>query len=252
MALAALTATLLPNKFAVLVFSKTGGFRHDSIPEGIEAIKLLGSRFKFDVTATEDSGAFAPANLAKFRVVVFLNTTGDILDEAQQTAFENFVNSGGGYVGVHAASDTEYDWPWYGRTMGAWFKVHPAIQEATITVEDRKHATTSFLPPVWKFTDEWYDYRTNPRGRVHVLASLDETSYKGGTMGDHPVMWCQNVGKGRSWYTNLGHRKETYQDSNFLRSLKEGVFWAGAVSEGGKKWDPTGGGDHENSRFPVR
>lgn len=243
LALAALT--LASSKMSVLVFSKTAGFRHDSIPEGTAAISKIGAQSGFSVTATEDSAVFTPSNLSKYRVVVFLNTTGDVLTGEQQSAFEQFVEKGGGYVGVHAATDTEYDWPWYGRCAGAYFQRHPAIQEATINVEDRKHATTRFLPTLWKFTDEWYDYRSNPRPNVHVLASLDESSYQGGQMGDHPVMWCHEVGKGRSWYTNLGHRKETYSDAMFLRTLKEGIHWASDGGSTKRKHDPFGSGDHE-------
>ncbi len=210
----------------VLVFSKTAGFRHDSIPDGIAAIKKLGSERGFTVEATEDSTVFSDESLSHLDAVVFLSTTGDILNEAQQRAMEKFVTSGGGFVGVHAAADTEYDWPWYGELVGAWFRNHPAIQQAKILVEDHSHPSTCDLPDEWTRTDEWYNFRTSPRGKVRVLASMDETSYQGGNMNhDHPIMWCRKIGAGRMWYTNLGHRKETWQEQPFLDSLAEGIVW---------------------------
>ncbi|MFY1670321.1 ThuA domain-containing protein [Plantactinospora sp. WMMB334] len=208
----------------VLVFSKTAGFRHDAIPAGIAAIRQLGAANGFAVAATEDAGAFTAGNLGQYQAVVFLNTTGDVLDGGQQSAFESYVAAGGGYVGVHAAADTEYDWPWYGGLVGAYFASHPATQPATIRVEDRGNASTSHLSPTWSRTDEWYNYRTNPRSRVKVLASLDESSYSGGSMGgDHPITWCQEYGGGRSWYTGLGHTPQTYSDATFTRMLLGGI-----------------------------
>ena len=208
----------------VLVFSKTAGFRHSSIPLGIAAIQQLGAQNGFSVTATEDAAQFTTANLAQYQAVVWLSTTGDVLNAAQQTAFESYIEGGGGYVGVHAASDTEYDWPWYGNLVGAYFASHPANQTADIHVEDRGNASTAHLPQTWRRLDEWYNYRTNPRSAVKVLATLDESSYSGGSMGaDHPITWCKTVGNGRSWYTGLGHTDESYAESNFTRSLLGGI-----------------------------
>jgi type 1 glutamine amidotransferase len=189
----------------VLVFSKTAGFRHSSIPNGIAAIQQLGAANGFGVTATEDAAQFTAANLAQYQAVIWLSTTGDVLNDGQQAAFQSYIAAGGGYVGVHAAADTEYDWAWYGGLVGAYFSSHPATQQATVRIEDRSNASTAHLAPTWTRTDEWYNYRTNPRSAVKVLASLDESSYSGGTMGDHPITWCQNYGGGRSWYTGLGH-----------------------------------------------
>ncbi|MFJ8952859.1 ThuA domain-containing protein [Streptomyces sp. NPDC102381] len=214
----------------VLVFSKTAGFRHDSIPEGIAALKELGAADRLAVDTTEDATAFTPANLARYKAVVFLSTTGDVLDATQQKAFEGYVAKGGGYLGVHAAADTEYDWSYYGGLVGAWFQGHPAIQPATVRVEDHHHPATRDLPDAWQRTDEWYNYRSNPRDKdrpVHVLASLDETTYTGGTMnGDHPIAWCQNYGGGRAFYTGLGHTKESYADPAFRGHLRGGLQYA--------------------------
>ncbi|HEV7647287.1 MAG TPA: ThuA domain-containing protein [Actinophytocola sp.] len=208
----------------VLVFSKTAGFRHDSIPAGIAAIRQLGSQNGFAVDATEDAAAFTTQNLAQYQAVVWLSTTGDVLDASQQTAFESYVTAGGGYVGVHAAADTEYDWPWYGGLVGAWFQSHPAQQQASVVVEDHANPSTAHLPAVWSRFDEWYNYRTNPRSAVKVLASLDESTYSGGSMGgDHPITWCHDQGAGRAWYTGLGHTIESYSDPLFTRMLLGGI-----------------------------
>ncbi|KAA9373008.1 PKD domain-containing protein, partial [Microbispora cellulosiformans] len=218
--------------FKVLVFSKTTGFRHDSIPEGIAAVQKLGQDNNFAVDTTEDSAAFTDANLAQYQAVIFMSTTGDpVSTQDQKDAFQRYIQKGGGYVGVHAAADSGYDWAWYGKLVGAYFKQHPAIQQATVKVEDPAHPSTTGLPTTWTRTDEWYDYRANPRNTVHVLTSLDEKSYTGGTMGaDHPNTWCQDYDGGRSWYTGLGHLKENYSEANFLKLLLGGIKTAsGAV-----------------------
>ncbi len=216
----------------ILVFSRTAGFRHDSIPDGIEAIRNLGSNNGFAVDATEDAAVFDDAGLAPYDAVVFLCTTGDILNEAQQAAFQHYIETGRGFVGVHSAADTEYDWPWYGELMGAYFKSHPAIQAAAIVVSDSVHTSTRALPRRWTRTDEWYDFRTNPRGGVHVLATLDEATYSGGEMGaDHPIAWCHFYGGGRAWYTALGHTRESYSEPLFLEHLLGGIQFAAGFPE---------------------
>ena len=148
---------------------------------------------------------FTDTNLARFQAVIWLSTTGDVLNATQQAAFERYIRAGGGYVGVHAAADTEYDWPWYGNLVGAYFSSHPAIQQAPSGSRTPAHPSTAGLPANWNRTDEWYNYRTNPRAQVHVLANLDEATYTGGGMGgDHPISWCRAYDGGRSWYTGLG------------------------------------------------
>ncbi|MFG1842584.1 ThuA domain-containing protein [Micromonospora sp. NPDC049175] len=216
----------------VLVFSKTAGFRHSAIPNGIAAIQQLGSANGFTVTATEDAGQFTTSNLAQYQAVVFMSTTGDVLNASQQTAFESYIAAGGGYVGVHAAADTEYSWPWYGSLVGAYFDSHPAIQTATVKIEDQTNPSTAHLPATWTRSDEWYNYRTNPRSSARVLASLNESSYSGGNMnGDHPITWCKAYGGGRAWYTGLGHTEASYTDPNFTRMLLGGLqVAAGSVS----------------------
>ncbi|MEU9558816.1 ThuA domain-containing protein [Streptomyces fumanus] len=211
----------------VLVFSKTAGYRHDAIPQGIAALKELGAPAGITVTATEEAKQFTTANLAKYDAVAFMSTTGDVLNAEQQTAFENYIKNGGGYLGVHAAADTEYDWKFYGGLVGAYFASHPAIQQATVRVEDHDHPATAHLDDTWVRTDELYNYRTNPRERAKVLATLDETTYQGGTMkGDHPIAWCQKYEGGRSFYTGLGHTKESYADESFRAHLLGGLQYA--------------------------
>jgi type 1 glutamine amidotransferase len=217
----------------VLVFSKTAGFRHDSIPAGIAAIRSLGRANGFSVTATENAKAFTVKRLRDFDAVIFLSTTGDVLAPRQQKAFRSYIKRGGGWVGVHSAADTEYDWPFYGGLLGAYFLSHPAIQPAAIDVTDRSHPSTKPLPARWTRTDEWYDFRSNPRGTVHVLATLDESTYSGGTMGaDHPIAWCHRFKGGRAWYTAGGHTIESYSEPDFRRHLLGGILWAAGIAKG--------------------
>lgn len=219
--------------FAALVFSRTTGFRHDSIETGIQAIQALATEHDFDVTATEDPAVFTDSGLAPFDVVIFLNTTGDVLNGAQQSALERFIAAGNGFVGVHSAADTEYNWPWYGGLVGAWFASHPAIQQATVQVMDRVHPSSAGLSERWVRTDEWYDFRSNPRDSVHVLATMDTDTYSGHTMGhDHPIAWCRPYQGGRSWYTGMGHTRETYAEPDFREHLVNGIEWAAGVIEG--------------------
>ncbi|MFI0826579.1 ThuA domain-containing protein [Streptomyces roseolus] len=218
--------------YKILVFSKTAGFRHSSIDDGVAALRGLGTAHAFTVDATEDAGSFTAGNLAQYKAVVFLSTTGDVLDTAQQNAFEQYVRGGGGYVGIHAAADTEYDWPFYEGLAGALFHSHPAIQSATVEVEDRAHDATAHLGGAWQRTDEWYDYRTNPRTTARVLASLDESSYSGGNMaGDHPIAWCKDYEGGRAFYTGGGHTDESYTEPAFRRHLLGGIRWAAGMTD---------------------
>ncbi|MEE2906327.1 MAG: ThuA domain-containing protein [Planctomycetota bacterium] len=212
---------------SVLVFSRTTGFRHDCIETGAQAIQEIGEGV-FTVEATEDPAEFTPGNLSRFDAVVFLNTTGDVLDVSQQEAFEHYLRNGGGYVGIHGAADTENDWPFYGEILGgAWFKTHPAIQEAVVVVEDAHHPTTAHLPSRWVRTDEWYEYQDNPREHVHVLASMDESTYQVAEgMGDHPIAWTVPVDQGAAFYTGGGHTHESFAEPAFREHLRQGIQWA--------------------------
>lgn len=219
--------------FRVLVFTKTAGFRHTSIPSAVQALRELGARNRFAIDATEDPGAFTDANLARYAVVAFVLTTGDVLDDARQAAFQRYIRSGHGFVGVHSASDTEYSWPWYGRLVGAFFKSHPAIQPATLDVADRRHLSTARLPRRWARRDEWYNFATNPRPAVRVLATLDETTYApgDGAMGrDHPIAWVHEFDGGRAWYTGGGHTEASYDEPLFRAHLLGGIRYAAGLA----------------------
>jgi type 1 glutamine amidotransferase len=219
--------------FRVLVFTRTAGFRHASIPAAVAAVGRLGGGHGFVADHTENPGRLDGAALARYRVVVFLNTSGDVLGERQQAALRRWVEGGGGFVGVHAAADTEAGWDWYGTLLGARFARHPAVQRATVVLADRDHPATAGLPARWVRTDEWYDFRASPRGRVHVLATVDEASYAGGGMGaDHPIAWCQPVGRGRSLYTAGGHTVASYAEPRFLAHLAGAVRWAAGAAAG--------------------
>jgi type 1 glutamine amidotransferase len=211
----------------VLVFAKTKGYHHESIADGLIAIQKLGRENKFSVDTTTDAGYFTEENLKRYAAVVFLSTTGDVLDADQQTALERFMQAGGGFAGVHAAADTEYDWPWYNKLVGAYFLSHPKQQKAVIMVKDKNHPSTSFLPDRWERFDEWYNYKSIMPD-LHVLAVLDEKTYEGGKNGDnHPIAWYHEVDGGRAWYTGLGHTKESYtSDTLFLRHLLGGIKYA--------------------------
>lgn len=206
------------------MFSKTTDYRHDSIPAGVAAVRDIGAGLGVGVDATEDAGAFTPQNLSRYGAAVFLSTSGHVFDDDQRNALESYVRSGGGFVGIHAASTTEYDWPFYGRLVGARFDSHPPAQRAAIVVEDPSHPATAHLGQQWVHTDEWYDFRDDPRPRVRVLLSVDETTYSGGRMGDgHPIAWCHEVGVGKCFYTALGHPAEAYDDPTFRAHLAGGI-----------------------------
>ena len=217
----------------MLVLTETTGFRHESIPDGVRAIQRLGRTHRLKVDTTSSSSRFTSKVLNRYDAVIFLSATGTPIGKrTEQRAFERYIQGGGGYLGVHAASDTRGKWAWYEGLVGARFTRHaPGTARATVRVEDRTSAATKSLPAAWVRTDEWYSYRANPRANVRVLLSLDETTYSGGGMGDHPITWCQNYGGGRSFYTGLGHTQASYTDPNFTRLLLGGLrFAAGAVT----------------------
>jgi len=234
--------------FNALIFSKTAAFRHtECIPSGTVAIAQMAQRNGFTVDATENAADFNDANLAKYDVVIFLCTTGDVLNATQQTAFEHYIQGGGGYAGIHSASDTEYDWSWYGGLVGAYFRDHPGVagvnqqfQQATINVEDRKSAATKRLPAQWTREEEWYNFRTNPREDVHVLMSVDESTYDprgysvaGGSppMGDHPISWCHEYDGGRAFYTALGHKGVYWKEPLLLSHVLGGIQMAAGAAK---------------------
>ncbi|HNG42450.1 MAG TPA: ThuA domain-containing protein, partial [Cyclobacteriaceae bacterium] len=208
----------------ILVFSKTNGFRHESIADGKLALIELGKKNGFAVDTTEDAAAFHEKNLKRYRAVVFLNTTRDVLNPIQQTDFKRFIEAGGGFVGLHAAADTEYEWPWYGKLVGAYFNGHPpGTAEAKIKMVKQFGDS---LPNEFSATDEWYNYKTiHPD--INVVYNLDESTYTGGTNGtDHPIAWYHEFEGGRAFYTGLGHTKEAYHNAVFLKLVLSGIEYA--------------------------
>lgn len=213
-------------KGKILVFSKTAGYHHKSIDAGIKAIQELGAKYHIEVDTTTDSTYFTTANLKKYAVVIFLSTTGNVLNDEQQKAFEQYIKAGGGFVGVHAATDTEYDWPWYNGLVGAYFNGHPKQQEAVLTIVDPNNIATKHLPHTWKRFDEWYNFKSMAKD-LHVLITIDESSYTGGTNGtNHPMSWYHSYDGGRAFYTELGHTDESYSDPLYLQHLWGGIEYA--------------------------
>jgi len=210
----------------VLVFSKTEGFRHGSIATGISALQKMGSESGFIVDTTENANFFSEEKLKTYSAVVFLNTTGDVLNQTQQSHFERYIQAGGGFVGVHAATDTEYDWSWYGKLVGAYFVSHPKIQEATLNVIDNKHISTKHLDSIWIKSDEWYNFK-NLNPDVNVLVTIDENSYEGGTNKEnHPISWYHDYDGGKAFYTEMGHTDKTYENPKFISHLLGGINYA--------------------------
>jgi len=207
---------------AILVFTRTAKFRHESIPVAVQTLRQLASDQHLRTDHSEDSRIFTAATLAPYKAVVFANTTGDVLDAPQQAALQAYIEGGGGYLGLHSAADTEYDWPWYGELVGAWFDKHPpGLQTTHVILEG-----DAVEPVQWTLTDEIYNYRRNPRPFVQVLATVDESRYEGGSMGeDHPIAWCRAMGKGRSWYTGVGHDAAVYADVNVQALLRRGLAY---------------------------
>jgi type 1 glutamine amidotransferase len=217
----------------ILVFSKTAGYRHESISTGLKMLADQSKTQNWVITATEDDGLFQEAFLARFDVVVFLNPSGDALSDAAQTAFEMAMNSGKGFVGIHAASDCEYEWPYYGNLVGGYFKTHPPAQQATVNFESHDHPAMKPFEGMKSYTtfDEWYSFRENPRTNVNVLATLDETSIKEFSneewkMGDHPLIWWNEENGIRSFYTGFGHTHEAFQDKKIVEHITNAINWA--------------------------
>lgn len=211
------------NKNKILVYAKTNGYHHESIAAGIVAIKKLGEENNFTVDATADSLDLNETNLKRYKAILFLNTTGTVLGKDQEKAFQDYIHHGGGFMGIHAAIDCEYQWPWYGKMVGAYFTSHPKQQVAKLTVVDKNNIATSMLPDVWERTDEWYNFKDlNPD--VHVLIKIDEKSYEGGKNGNnHPMAWYHTFEGGKVFYTELGHTDDSYTEPLYLQHILGGL-----------------------------
>lgn len=213
----------------VLLFVKTKGYHHESITEGIAAIEKLGKENHFAVKTTDDASLFNDDDLKQYRAVIFLSTTGNILNSDEQVAFQRYIEAGGGFMGIHAAADAEYNWAWYNKLVGAYFKSHPSdpnVRKATVVVKDTANIAMKGLPEKWERTDEWYNYK-NIGSDLNVLATLDEDSYEGGENGkDHPIAWYHEYDGGRAFYTGGGHTKESFSEPLFLKHLAGGIQYA--------------------------
>lgn len=221
------TAAQNKKKPSILVFSATKGFRHSSIQQGKLALLKMGKSMGIQVDTTEDANVFKLGNLNRYKAIVFLSTTGDVLNNTQQGVFENFIRNGGGFVGIHAATDTEYDWPWYNKLVGAQFASHPEQQEAELKILDSNFIATKGLPAQWRHFDEWYNFKNYYWEAMNILITVDEKSYTGGGNGDfHPVSWYHNYDGGRSFYTALGHTEESFSNPMFITHLRGGLIYA--------------------------
>ncbi len=228
--------------FRVLLYTEPDSFHASvgSVSAAVEAIEDLGARRDFGVAARVNPIVFRTEVLRRYDAVVFVSPDGEVLDEAQQAAFERYIHRGGGFVGVHAASVAEPDWPFWGALVGARFVSHPPIQAATVRISDRDHPSTARLPRPWVRSDEWYEFDHDPSGEVHVLATVDESTYAGGGMGAvHPISWCQRFEGGRSWYTAMGHLPEAYSEPAFRRHLLGAIRWAAGDAPGDCRLQPS-------------
>lgn len=241
--LALLVASLLcasagfSQQFSALLYTKTNGWHHDSINAGVTAIQELGKLHDFSVTWSEHNDRFFNDEAIKqFDVVIFLLTSGDILNADQKAVFQRFINNGGGYVGIHSAADTEYQWDWYTEMVGHMFHIHPAVQTAVVEVEDPNFPGMDRFAPKFIFTDEWYEFDAPRSDELIYLLSVDEKTYRpeanwgvkrGEGMGDfHPISWYRNYDGGRAFYTAMGHMASTYSDKHFMHHIYGGIYWA--------------------------
>ncbi|HMP91548.1 MAG TPA: ThuA domain-containing protein [Phnomibacter sp.] len=223
---AAAIAQKVPKKLHLLVFSKTTGYRHESIAAGKQMFLEMAAQYQWQADTTEDASYFTPESLQQYQIVVFMNTTGNVLDEQQQQAFENYIKAGGRFLGIHAATDTEYQWPWFNQLVGAYFASHPKPQQVDYVVLDAKHPAVSFWAPKVNRLEEIYDFKQLQKDRLHFIMRADENSYQGGKMGEfHPAAWCQKMEGGRAFYTALGHHPQTYADKDFRRHIVGGIIW---------------------------
>ena len=210
----------------VLAFTKTEGYRHQSIEKGVQTLRELGRENGFIVLQSETAEDINADNLKNFRLVVFLSTTQDVLNADQEKAFENYIKSGGAFMGIHAAADTEYDWKWYGQLVGGYFESHPeGTPSANVEVISKEHPSTEHLPDTWQRVDEWYNYK-NLNPKVTVLMNLDENSYEGGTNGEnHPIAWYHEFDGGRAYYTGGGHTEASFDEPDFRKHLLGAIEW---------------------------
>ncbi len=212
------------NSYSVLVITETKGWVHDSIESGLKLIQNIGNKNNFNVYHSDNSSVITYKNLKEIKTIIFLNTTEEILTDVEQKVMESFIKSGKGFVGVHAAADTEYNWQWYGKLVGAYYRNHPEVMNGKILTIN--HKITNHLDSEWEIEDEWYNF-DYVNYDINILLHLDEDSYIGGEHPDyHPITWYHEYDGGRSFYTGLGHTKEVYDDERFIKLLEKGILYA--------------------------
>ena len=212
------------NSYSVLVITETKGWVHDSIESGLKLIQNIGNKNNFNVYHSDNSSVITYKNLKEIKTIIFLNTTEEILTDVEQKVMESFIQSGKGFVGVHAAADTEYNWQWYGKLVGAYYRNHPEVMNGKILTIN--HKITNHLDSEWEIEDEWYNF-DYVNYDINILLHLDEDSYIGGEHPDyHPITWYHEYDGGRSFYTGLGHTKEVYDDERFIKLLEKGILYA--------------------------
>ena len=212
------------NSYSVLVITETKGWVHDSIESGLKLIQNIGNKNNFNVYHSDNSSVITYKNLKEIKTIIFLNTTEEILTDVEQKVMESFIRSGKGFVGVHAAADTEYNWQWYGKLVGAYYRNHPEVMNGKILTIN--HKITNHLDSEWEIEDEWYNF-DYVNYDINILLHLDEDSYIGGEHPDyHPITWYHEYDGGRSFYTGLGHTKEVYEDERFIKLLEKGILYA--------------------------
>ena len=212
------------NSYSVLVITETKGWVHDSIESGLKLIQNIGNKNNFNVYHSDNSSVITYKNLKEIKTIIFLNTTEEILTDVEQKVMESFIKSGKGFVGVHAAADTEYNWQWYGKLVGAYYRNHPEVMNGKILTIN--HKITNHLDSEWEIEDEWYNF-DYVNYDINILLHLDEESYIGGEHPDyHPITWYHEYDGGRSFYTGLGHTKEVYDDERFIKLLEKGILYA--------------------------
>ncbi|WP_026464233.1 ThuA domain-containing protein [Adhaeribacter aquaticus] len=230
-------STMAQKQFKVLLVTTTKGWHHESLHSGVLAVQQLGVRNFFDVVLLEDPNGFTDKFLQQFQAVIFLNTSGDILDNNQQKVMEKFIQSGKGFVGIHSASDTEYDWDWYTKLVGRMFHIHPAVQTAKMKVLDPKFPGLQDFTNDKLWTEEVYEFGPEKISGLNYILGVDESTYnpkadwgprgKGEGMGKlHPLAWYHNYDGGRAFYTALGHLPTNFHDPAFLNHLYAGILWA--------------------------
>ncbi len=210
---------------SILIVTKAQGFSHTSTEAGVKMFQRHAADWKLTITRADETAGYGGTALRAFDIVVLLNCTGDVFNDDAQTGLQDYVRHGGRILGIHACADAEYNWPWYGDMLGGRFADHPAVQEATCTVELTTHPSTQGLPYHWVRTDEWYNLKNLASDNI-LLVSVNEATYNGGTMGGfHPISWCRDYDGGHVFYTAMGHTDASFSEPNFEAHIKGAMDW---------------------------